>query len=102
MTALMLSDRFLTFLGASTFPDSKAPFSVSACKGNFCWRPLYVCSCEDPTDMPPKGDMGGFEFADSGEDDGEGSVISGESKVELVVVGDDSEEAVVMDVTLPR
>lgn len=52
--------------------------------------------------MPPKGDMGGIEFADSGEDEGEGSVISGESNVELVVVGDDSVEAVVMDVTLPR
>ena len=46
--------------------------------------------------------MGGIEFADSGEEEGEESVISGESKVEFVVVGDDSVDAVVMEVTLLR
>lgn len=49
-----------------------------------------------------KGDIEGMEVADSGEEDGEGSVNRGESKVEFVVVGDDSVEADVIEVTLSR
>ena len=44
-------------------------------------------------------DKGGFEEADSGEEEGEGSVNRGE---EWVVVGDEAVDAVVRDVTLPR
>lgn len=36
------------------------------------------------------------------EEEGEASMIKGESKVELVVVGEDSVEADVMEVTLSR
>ena len=48
-----------------------------------------------------KGDKGGFdEDADSGDDEGEGSLNKGE---EWLVVGEEAEEVVVaMDVTLPR
>ena len=49
-----------------------------------------------------KGDAGRFEVADSGDEEGEGSIIRGESKVEFVVVGEDSVEAEVMEVTLSR
>jgi hypothetical protein len=49
--------------------------------------------------MPLKIDKGGLEEADSGEDDGEGSVNSGE---ECVVAGDDAVDAVVREVVLPR
>lgn len=52
--------------------------------------------------MAAKGDAGIFDVADSGEDDGEGSIIKGESKVELVVVGEDSVETEVMELTLSR
>lgn len=48
------------------------------------------------------GDVGGLQDADSGDEEGEGSVIRGESKVEFVVVGEDSVEADVMEVTLLR
>ena len=49
-----------------------------------------------------KGEIEGRDVADSGEEDGEGSDNNGESKVEFVVVGDDSVEAVVIEVTLSR
>lgn len=49
-----------------------------------------------------KGDTGGFEFADSGDEEGEESAIRGESKVEFVVVGEDSVEAEVIELTLSR
>ena len=52
--------------------------------------------------MVLKGDAGGIEFADSGEEEGEQSAINGESKVEFVVVGDDSVDMVVMEVMLLR
>jgi hypothetical protein len=52
--------------------------------------------------MDLKGDEGKVEVADSGDDEGEASMIRGESKVELVVVGEDSVEADVMEVTLSR
>lgn len=45
------------------------------------------------------GDKGGFGEADSGEDEGEGSVNIGE---ECVVVGEDAVDSVAMEVTLPR
>jgi len=49
-----------------------------------------------------KGDDGTLEVADSGEEEGEASMIKGESKVEFVVVGEESVEAEVMEVTLSR
>ena len=49
-----------------------------------------------------KGETGAFEEADSGDDEGEESVMAGESKVEWVFVGEDSVEAEVMEVTLSR
>jgi hypothetical protein len=49
--------------------------------------------------VPSNIDSGGFEEADSGEDDGEGSVNKGE---ECVVVGDDAVDAVVREAILPR
>lgn len=52
--------------------------------------------------MDLKGDDGRLEVADSGEEEGEASMIKGESKVEFVVVGEDSVEADVMEVTLSR
>ncbi len=52
--------------------------------------------------MLRKGDIGAFEDADSGEDPGEESVMTGESKVEFVFVGEDSVEAEVIEVTLSR
>lgn len=52
--------------------------------------------------MDLKGDGGKLEVADSGDDEGEASMIKGESKVELVVVGEDSVESEVMEVTLSR
>ena len=44
-------------------------------------------------------DRGGLEEADSGEEEGEGSVNIGE---EWVVVGDEADDAVVKEVILPR
>ena len=40
-----------------------------------------------------KGDRGSVEFGDSGDELGDGSVMDGESKVEIVVVGDESVES---------
>ena len=48
------------------------------------------------------GETGTFEDADSGDDVGEESVMMGESKVELVFVGEDSVEAEIIDVMLSR
>lgn len=48
------------------------------------------------------GKIGRLDDADSGEDDGEGSGIKGESNVECVVAGEDPVDAVVMEVTLSR
>jgi hypothetical protein len=47
-----------------------------------------------------KDNPGSAEDGVSGEELGEGSAISGESKVELVVVGDDSVDSDVRDDTL--
>lgn len=44
-------------------------------------------------------DIGGLEEADSGDEEGEGSVKSGD---EWAVVGDEAVEAVVRDAMLPR
>ena len=52
--------------------------------------------------MLRNGETGAFEEADSGDDEGDESVIKGESKVELVFVGDDSVEADVIELTLLR
>lgn len=43
-----------------------------------------------------------MEVADSGDEEGDESVSKGESKVEFVVVGEDSVDVVVMEVTLSR
>ena len=47
--------------------------------------------------MVLKGDRGSVEFGDSGEELGDGSVMDGESKVETVVVGDESVESEEME-----
>jgi hypothetical protein len=52
--------------------------------------------------MLRKGPRGRLEVADSGEEEGELSIIIGESKVEFVVVGEDSDEVVVIELTLSR
>ena len=49
--------------------------------------------------MPLNIERGGFVEADSGEEEGEGSVNIGE---ECVVVGDEVVDAVFREVTLPR
>jgi hypothetical protein len=49
-----------------------------------------------------KGEMGAFDDADSGEEDGEESVMAGEPNVEFVLVGDDSVEAEVIELMLSR
>lgn len=46
--------------------------------------------------------MGKLELADSGEEEGEGSMTKGESNVEFVVVGDEFVEVEFMDVMLSR
>ena len=48
------------------------------------------------------GDTGTFDVADSGDEPGEESAINGDSKVEFVVVGEDSVDTEVMELTLSR
>jgi hypothetical protein len=50
--------------------------------------------------MDLKGDRGIAEFGDSGDELGDGSVMDGESKVDIVVVGDDSVESDEMEAAL--
>ena len=50
--------------------------------------------------MALKGDRGRVELGDSGDELGDGSVMDGESKVELVVVGDESVESEEMETAL--
>jgi hypothetical protein len=50
--------------------------------------------------MALKGDRGRVELGDSGDELGDGSVMDGESKVELVVVGDESVESEEMEAPL--
>ena len=49
--------------------------------------------------MALKADKGGFDEADSGEEDGDGSVNNGE---EWDVAGDEAVDSVAMEVMLPR
>jgi hypothetical protein len=50
--------------------------------------------------MALKGDRGRVELGDSGDELGDGSVMDGESKVEFVVVGDESVESEEMEAAL--
>jgi hypothetical protein len=50
--------------------------------------------------MALKGDRGRVELGDSGDELGDGSVMDGESKVEFVVVGDESVESEEMEAPL--
>jgi hypothetical protein len=57
---------------------------------------LPPCARSDSTGdfiVSLKGDRGSAEFGDSGDELGDGSVTDGESKVEAVVVGEDSVES---------
>jgi hypothetical protein len=61
------------------------------------------CAGPDPVEdfiMALKGDRGRVELGDSGDELGDGSVIDGESKVELVVVGDESVDSEEMEAAL--
>lgn len=102
-TALIVRERFLTFLEVSTgIVESAEGSGRMTGTGNvFCGWPL-VWAFDEPTTKCRNGDGGGSDVADSGEEEGDGSDIKGESKVEFEVVGDESVEAVVMEVTLLR
>ena len=56
--------------------------------------------CVEDFIMALKGDRGRVELGDSGDELGDGSVMDGESKVELVVVGDESVDSEEMEAAL--
>jgi hypothetical protein len=88
----MASERFFTLreLDASGRAASGAlDAAVGRCLPLSCGGPNSV---EDFI-MTLKGDRGRAELGDSGDELGDGSVMDGESKVELVVVGDESVES---------
>lgn len=87
-----LSERFFRlrpFLGASDFIDGK---NASADGGRVCVSPLTAYEFDL---MVGKG---GMEVGDSGEELGDGSTMIGESKVELVVVGDESVDSEAIEI----
>jgi hypothetical protein len=93
-------DRFFTLreLDASVRAGSGAlPTTGGGC------MPSPGASWGSGVDFIPdwKGDSGSVEFGDSGEELGDGSVMDGESKVETVVVGDESVESDEMEAALP-
>jgi hypothetical protein len=96
----MFSDRFLTFLGASESNTGLDGSSVGG--GMLCGGGFRGCSIDGLIIMFRNGETGAFDEADSGDDPGEESVMTGESKVELVLVGEESVEVEVMEVTLSR
>jgi hypothetical protein len=102
-TAPMLSDRFLTFFAASGMVIGLVvgPAGIS-CDGSLCCGGFRGCSPDCLIIMFRKGETGASEEADSGEDDGDESAMTGESKVEFVFVGEDSVEAEAIEVTLSR
>jgi len=57
-----------------------------------------VCMGDSITGL--KGDRGSVELGDSGDELGDGSVMDGESKVEIIVAGDESDEFEEIDVVL--
>lgn len=67
-----------------------------------CCLPLSCAGSDSVEDfiMALKGDRGRVELGDSGDELGDGSVMDGESKVELVVVGDESVESEEMEAPL--
>jgi hypothetical protein len=67
-----------------------------------CCLPLSCAGSDSVEDfiMALKGDRGSVELGDSGDELGDGSVMDGESKVELVVVGDESVESEEMEAPL--
>lgn len=89
---------FFTFLGASCIICGSCVFAASCLPSLGAlidWPSLLI--------MVANGVEDAKEVADSGDDE-EASEISGESKVEFVVVGEDSvdSDCVNKDVTLPR
>jgi hypothetical protein len=86
---LMVRERFFTLreLDASGRAASGAlDAAVGPCLPSSCAGPDSV----EGFIMTLKGDRGRVELGDSGDELGDGSVMDGESKVELVVVGDES------------
>ena len=88
----MARERFFTLreLDAS----ERAAFGALDAAVRRC-MPLSCAGSDSVEDfiMALKGDRGRVELGDSGEELGDGSVMDGESKVELVVVGDESVES---------
>jgi hypothetical protein len=96
---LMARERFFTLreLDASERAASGAlDAAVRRC------MPLSCAGSDSVEDfiMALKGDRGRVELGDSGDELGDGSVMDGESKVELVVVGDESVESEEMEAPL--
>jgi len=96
---LTARERFFTLreLDASGRAASRAlDAAVGPCLPSSCAGPD---SAEDFI-MALKGDRGRVELGDSGDELGDGSVMDGESKVEFVVVGDESVESEEMEAAL--
>lgn len=99
----MLSDKFLTFFELSRSVGGGIEGAVDIILGScFCACASYRCSGRGLAIIFRNGDTGGMEVADSGDEEGDESASKGESKVEFVVVGEESVDVVVMEATLSR
>jgi hypothetical protein len=96
----MARERFFTLreLDASV----RAGFGAMLMVARGCVQSLCA-SWDSGVDFIPglKGDRGSVEFGDSGEELGDGSVTDGESKVDIVVVSDESVESDETEAALP-
>jgi hypothetical protein len=96
---LMARERFFTLreLDASGRVGSG---ELEAAVGPFVPSPCASSASVGDFIMTWKGDRGSVEFGDSGDELGDGSVMDGESKVDIVVVGDESVESDEMEAAL--
>lgn len=97
----MLSERFFMFRGF--LPGDSGPCGRlgSGFETGRCNSSSGGLSCPSIF-MDLNGDKGTTEVGDSGDELGEGSVIEDESKVDMVVVGEESVDAELTEVTLSR
>ena len=96
------NDKFLTFLGLP--PGDPGLGDICDCERFSRSPPSGVTATVDLFISVLKGDKGAADVGDSGDELGEGSVLAvtdAESKVEIVVVGEESVESDPTEVMLP-